>query len=352
MRWDEKKGWAILRIIIVTGAIYLSFRYLLPLILPFVIAFLLAILVRPVVRWLHGKLRIPRCLGAVLSLGGLLAALVLGICSLVRVLIRQAADLAKQIPFWIDWCGGCLDRICSSIEKKVALEPGMLVNRTRQVISEAGERISEESLSYAVENSAAVFGWVINAGVILVFVFIAAVLFLTGEERRKEALGHMPYREEIDLLQERMRGLGRTYVRCELLAIALTCAICVTGLWIIGNPYALLIGIVIGILDALPLFGTGTVLIPWAVFCFIGGNIWQGVVLLLTYGAGYVVHQLLETRMLGESMGAGPLMTLASLYAGMKLFGLAGLVLGPVGYILIREILNIWEDRASSGEKL
>ena len=351
MRWDTKNGWGILRILILTAVIYLAFRYLLPLTFPFVIAFLMAILIRPVVQWLHSRLRIPNGIGAIVSLGGLLAGLVWAICSLGRVLMRQAADLVKQFPAWIDWCSGCLDRVCSNIEKKIALEPGVLVNRTRQVLSDAGERISQEGLSFAVENSATVFGWVINAGFVIVFIFMASVLFLTGEERRKAAWKHIPYREELSMLKSRLGKLGRTYVRCELFAIVLTCLICVAGLWIIGNPYALLIGIVIGILDALPLFGTGTVFIPWAIVCFVTGNIWQGVVLLLTYAAGYVMHQLLETRMLGESMGATPLMTLAALYAGMKLFGLSGLVLGPVGYILIREILGIWEDHASSAEK-
>ena len=112
----------------------------------------------------------------------------------------------------------------------------------------------------------------------------------------------------------------------------LTTLICMGGLWILRNPYYLLAGIGIGILDALPIFGTGTVLIPWAILCFFRKSWGAGVLLLAIYLICYFLRELLEAKLMGS------------------LFGIPGFLLGPVGLLLIQDLVKSTEE--SSEEAL
>ena len=113
-------------------------------------------------------------------------------------------------------------------------------------------------------------------------------------------------------------------------------------MFIIGNPYYIMAGIGIGILDALPIFGTGTVLIPWAFLELLTGDWKQAVILAGLYLVCYFVRQILEVRMMGGQVGLSPLETLASVYVGLELFGFFGFILGPLGLLLVEDLVEVW----------
>ena len=83
----------------------------------------------------------------------------------------------------------------------------------------------------------------------------------------------------------------------------LTTVICTAGFWILKNPYYILAGISLGVLDALPVFGTGTVLIPWAVIRFFQGKWGAGILMLAIYLACYFLRELLEAKLMGSRVG-------------------------------------------------
>ena len=115
------------------------------------------------------------------------------------------------------------------------------------------------------------------------------------------------------------------------------------GLWAIKNPYYILLGIGIGLLDALPLFGTGTVLVPWALVELLAGRGGRAAALIGIYVFCYILRQVLETRMMAKGMGLSALETLISLYAGLELFGVWGVVLGPAALMMSKALLEILE---------
>ena len=99
---------------------------------------------------------------------------------------------------------------------------------------------------------------------------------------------------------------------------------------------------VIGILDALPVFGTGTVLIPWALWSALAGKWSQAAILAGLYVVCYFVRQVLEARMMGGEVGLSSLETLAAVYVGLELFGFWGMILGPLGLLLIEDLTEAW----------
>ena len=113
------------------------------------------------------------------------------------------------------------------------------------------------------------------------------------------------------------------------------------GLFLLKNPYYMLLGIGIGLLDALPLFGTGTALIPWALVELLGRNGKKAAALIGIYGICYILRQVLETKMMAKGTGLSALETLAALYTGLKLFGIGGVFLGPAALMLIKVLLEI-----------
>ena len=117
--------------------------------------------------------------------------------------------------------------------------------------------------------------------------------------------------------------------------------VCVLGLWLLGNPYFVLWGVLIGFLDALPVLGVGIILIPWAVSWLVRGNYWLALGYLMLFLAADLVRQFLEPKILGKEIGIHPALMLVSVYGGIFLYGVAGFVLGPVTVLIY---MNIWQE--------
>ena len=133
------------------------------------------------------------------------------------------------------------------------------------------------------------------------------------------------------------------YVKAQLLIMLIISAECILGFWLLGSPYYLLLGIGLGLLDALPLIGTGLFLYPAAVLFFIRGNPLLGggcvVLELLTS----FTREFLEPRLIGEKLGVYPVVILAAVYLGLILYGPAGVLFGPLSFSLMYEIGKEWD---------
>ena len=101
--------------------------------------------------------------------------------------------------------------------------------------------------------------------------------------------------------------------------------------------YALLFSFAIALIDALPVFGSGVILIPWAMVSFLQTNTIRGVGLLCVYGAAALIRTALEPRLIGKQYGLDPLATLAAIYGGYYFFGVFGMILLPVLVMLAKQ---------------
>lgn len=110
------------------------------------------------------------------------------------------------------------------------------------------------------------------------------------------------------------------------------------GLFLLSIDAPLVLGAVIAVVDALPVFGTGTVLIPWGLWSLLQGDTVLGVGLLILYGLAAATRTSLEPRLVGKQIGLHPLLALLSMYAGFQLFGIAGMILLPLLAILARQL--------------
>ena len=141
---------------------------------------------------------------------------------------------------------------------------------------------------------------------------------------------------------QRLGGHVRTtlggWLRAQLKLMGITFLILNVGLLVLRVRYPLLAALVITVVDALPVFGTGTILIPWALVLFLRGQTKTGVGLVVLYGAAALSRQALEPRLVGKQVGLNPVLTLLALYTGYRLLGVGGMIVFPITAMLLKQI--------------
>lgn len=343
----EKKLKRMFMILGITAAVYGAFRYLLPLVIPFLVSWGFAVLLRPSAQWIseHCPLfRLP--IGAVgaIELALLLMLFAAGIYGGGRVFLAEAQLLTQQIPDWIDELDIWLTGICHRLELGMCLQTDLLVLLMREMLRDVLIGVKSAAMPYLMTNSVSLFRWGMGAAVMTVLVFISTGLILQELPMWKKYSRCSYFAEEIHLIGQRLSLVMRAFGKTQLVILLLTIMICTAGFYFMKNPYYILAGTAVGIMDALPILGTGTVLIPWAVLAFFRKQWMRGILLLVIYLLCYFVREYLEAKWMGQQVGLSPLQNLIAIYVGLKLFGIAGVVLGPIGLLLIGDLAEAWSE--------
>lgn len=339
-----RKQKRILRLTGITIGVYLIFRYLLPVVIPFLLAAVLAYFLKKPYGWLHKKARLPKSVAATLVTALFAALISAGLIFLVREIIYQAGSLVENIPGYAEQAGTWMREFCEECEKTLKLEDGEIFDWLDAQWNSGLAEIGSQLMAGLVGNSVALVSWTVTLGAGVVVVFLATVLFLMSWDKIGQAAARSVFKEEIYALKDKLVHAGTAYIKSQLIIMTLTAVICCIGLSLMGNPYSIITGIGIGLLDALPLFGTGTVFIPWVVIELVRKKWMRAIALAVIYLATYFLREIMETKIMGNSMGLSPLESLAAIYVGLKLFGIIGVVLGPFGLIAIQELSRFDES--------
>ena len=132
--------------------------------------------------------------------------------------------------------------------------------------------------------------------------------------------------------------MAARYAKAQVIIMGTISIVSGIGLWITGIHNGLIIGVLTGLLDVLPFIGTGIILIPMALWQLVQGNIWKCGSVVLLYVGCVLLREFLEPKLIGKEMDIYPVVVLLAIYVGIRLYGLAGVVLGPLSFLLIREI--------------
>lgn len=345
--WKDEKIKSGLYFLLAAGAVYLAFRFLLPLVLPFVIAALLAVLLYPPVRFLHRKLRLPTFAAGGIVLLVFLCLLVVGVFYLGQMLLTQLVSFFQNFETYELYLTKQVDGLCVGWDRILRLESGTVMGVLSSAMEVLMERIQTDilpaltakTLKFAA-GTAAVFGTVL-------IVIVSTLMFLKDMEEYQKDYRRLSESRFFGGLLNSLRGGGAAYLKTQLLLMSMIAAVLSVGLFALRNPYALLIGIAIAIFDAFPVLGSGLILVPWAAARLFAGDYVQAVVLILLYLICQVLREFLEPKLLGGKLGIRPVTTMFAIYAGVKLFGVTGVFLGPIGMILLR---GITEQLKSGGE--
>ena len=348
-----KKLKKILLIVGITGAVYGGFKYFLPLVIPFLLAYGTALWLRPSVRFIEfrsgfkfrgKKYRIPAGV-----IGGIELALLFGLLAVLlylggRRLMVETRLLFDRFPEWLVWLDQWLTGICRDAEHMFGFHEGYLVRLAQEAVDSLGGAFKQSTMPLLMTNSMAIMKNIVEAVVVIIIFFVAAILSLQEMDEMRERRSRSTFHREFSLLGRRLVTVVNAWLKTQLVIMTITSVLCVAGLFLIGNPYAILFGIGIGLLDALPIFGTGTVLIPWGILLIANKEWGKAIVILGLYVVCYFLRQIMEAKIMGNQVGLTALETLASMYVGLKLFGIAGFLLGPIGLILIEDLLELYSE--------
>lgn len=336
------------------AVLWLSFRYLWGIFLPFLLAWLLSRPIKPLTDRICRKSPVPRGICAaglvILTVGGAAALAVGG----ARRGIRELSELAADT----EGVTAAMETVLSRVESLSSHIPFLrrfedapfyaeLCEGLDGAVRSGGARLTETVTARIPEAAVTVAGFVPAAFVFLTVTLLACYYFTADDGGLAKALSASlarvtpaPLRDRLPPMGRRLRRLGKQYLRACLLLGLLTFLQVFIGLAVLGVPYAFLLALLIAAVDFLPLLGTGVILIPWAVVCLLLGRIKLGIGLLVLYAVSSVVRQMLEPKLIGEGLGLHPLLSLLSMYAGLRLFGVWGMILAPLVAAAIKSMVG------------
>lgn len=309
---------------------------------PFVIAFLLSSMMEPLIRFLTKKAHVKRKPAAVISLLLLLTSLGLIITLIIMKITSEAKSLYNMLPHYYDAITENMDKIFDKAQSFYIWLP----DEVSAVLSDALNKLSSffMDLLNVLAKNAVLTAISLPQMLIFIIVTILSTYFFASDRVLITAFfkKHFPevFMNKLIELKNDMFSALFGYIRAQLIIMAITFAELSIGLTIIGIGQPILLALLISFVDALPILGTGSILIPWAIYCAVTGQIKLAVSLVIIYIIVLIVRQLIEPKILGQQIGIHPLLTLLAMYTGLKLFGVLGMILGPILLLLVINILK------------
>ena len=331
----------ILMTVIVLGCIFVAPKVML-LFMPFIIGWFLALLANPLVKFFEEKIKIKRKAGSALVIVSVIA----GICFLIYFignrLLKEFLGLIRIMPdIWhdmeLEFVG-----FTQKWSKIIDSLPRGVVEKAENLGDTIGTELSVivGELSVPTADAVGEFAGNIPGIFIAVIMCLLSSYFFVAE---KDYVGGIfkkivPafWRKRCVLLKKTTIDVIVGYLKAQFKIEVWVYLIVAAGLMLLRVQYGYLIAVPIALLDILPVFGTGTVLIPWTIFKVLSGDYMYALGLVAIWGGSQLLRQIIQPKMIGDSMGMAPIPTLVLLYVGYKFAGVIGMVVAvPLGILVL-----------------
>lgn len=311
--------------------------------LPFVIGWLIAMVANPLVKFLERRLNLVRKHSSVIIVVAVLAGIIGGLYFLVGRVIIEIRLLVLDMPEIYEAVRLELMEALDSLNRMVARMPTGVqewFNRTNEnlggIASSLMQKIAFPTVTVAGNVAKGIPGALVNS----IVVILSSYFFIAEQDRIRDLAGRLipsSFYSYGGLFRKDLKNLIGGYFLAQFRIMFVVAVVLAVGFLILGVRYGILLAVLIAILDFLPLFGTGTALFPWAVVKLLSGEAAFAVGLILLYVLTQVVRQIIQPKIVGDSMGLPPLLTLVFLYVGFKIRGISGMILAvPVGLVGVK----------------
>lgn len=343
-----------LAIVAVIG--FVAFKNLFGLLFPFVLGFFIAFSLRPLIEWINVKTDINNSLIAVIVLIGFYAIIGTGLFFIILKLFTMLQTLFEDIPSmyaaeiqplinqFTEWARNIIFKINPEVVDFIQQFDKNIFDQLGGVVREFSSGAINVLTSMVKKLPTFIIGFLFT---------VISSIFIT-----------IDYRNITGFLNNQLTGKNRTlflaikrngidvivnFMKAYAILLGVTFVESAIGLTLLGMKNAIGISLIIAAVDILPVLGTGTILVPWSIIEFFNGNIGDAIGLIIIYGIITVIRQFLEPRVVGESIGLYPLVTLISMFLGVNLFGFWGLFGLPIVVTIIiklqqEKIIKIYRD--------
>ncbi len=319
--------------------------YIIWIFMPFIFSYLLSLLVNPMAETLQKRFRLPRGVSAILVivltvgvLGGIVFAIVWKIVDEVKNIFADIPMIAESVR--MTWYS-----VTASLSDFVDVLP--------EAIQDAIDGFGNEMLVW-VANLAPDSEFLASAGnvakkvpsiFISIVVFLLSLYFMVSDATAVSRVVRKPFSQSfidrITRIKKDIKHYVGGYVKAQLIIMCISFTILFIGLSVLGVDYALVIALITAAFDALPFFGSGAVLWPWAIIAFITGDIITGIGLVIIYLSVILTRQLIEPKIVSKNIGMHPILTLMSMYIGYRMLSIGGMILGPLVLILVVSLYRV-----------
>ena len=326
------------KLIIVALIIYFSMRFMVPLFLPFIIAFLFSSLFMPVINYLNQKIKVGKGIlaGVILCTILLLLALIMWIfistvfCNVVNFL-SNISNINLQFLDFVDNC-------CNLIENKIGIKSFDVENFLKDKITVFTNNLQIQVMPKLMTGSVGYLKNIASAFCCLAITLISTILLVKDYDKIMETLKRQDGFVQIYEVLKKVLHLIAAFLKAQFIIFLAIGTICSIGFFLLKMNSPIGLGVITGFLDFLPFIGTGIILVPNAIFFVIQGEYLKAIGCIIIYLICMFVREFLEPKLIGNKIGIFPILVLASIFVGVKLFGIGGIVLGPISMLLLLEI--------------
>ncbi len=334
----------------IAAGIWLGLRYLLPLLMPFLLGAGLALLAEPITRTLHTKLRLPRSVAAGISVSAVFMLLALFLLVLCALILRELGVLATILPDLGQTARSGLELLRQWLLSLTGRVPSSLQAILRRNITDlfsGSSALLDQALRYVLGLAGTLLAKMPDSALTLGTAVISGFMISAKLPQFREGLSRRFPKERLAPALTALQGVkaaigGWLFAQVKLCGV--TWGILTLGFLILGIPYAPLWAGLTALVDAFPILGTGTVLIPWSAIAFLQNNVPRGIGLLGVYAVISLTRSALEPKLVGRQLGLDPLLTLMALYIGYQLWGLGGMILAPLLTVVLKQSLPLFSS--------
>jgi sporulation integral membrane protein YtvI len=312
------------------------------LLMPFVIGWIMSTIAAPVVNWLEKRLKIVKKLGSALIVVIVLVLIVLLLYFAVSHIAVEIGDLISNFPnlyaqfeSGLEQIGNTLSGVFSRLPQAVQSGWDTALDNLNKYAAKLIAGISEPTMAAAGNFAKSLPSYLIS----FIVAMMSAYLFTVNREEVIQWLRKVSppsVTKRMELVIDNLKYAVGGYFKAQFKIMAIVFVVLFVSFVVLGVHYSILVAFLISFLDFLPFFGTGTALIPWALYQGLMGDYKMAVALVIVYILTQLMRQLVQPKLVGDSMGLHPLVTLLLLYIGYKVSSILGMILAvPIGMVLI-----------------
>lgn len=324
---------------------YIFFNYLFKYIAPFVIGWVISLIYNPIVDFLEKKFNIKRWLGTLITIVLIIGFLSSVVALVLSKLFTEAELFINRLPLYIENLKIIINEISYKIEETASNLPfGNIFDFNKSPIDFSN--IITPIIKTGGSGSFNAVKAIPNFLMVVIMALISSYFFSKDKyEIKKFFKKHIPLSKNnhwIIVKQNLLNSLGG-YFKTQIILMCYTFIICTIGFLIIKSPYGLLLSVVTSIIDALPFFGSGFILWPAIAISLFSGEYYLAVGYTIIYIIINIMRQIMQPKILGTQIGVHPLIALISMYIGLKIVGVLGMIIGPVVAVIIKAFFEASE---------
>lgn len=334
----------------------LAIIFLLPIALPFLFGYALAWCVQRPVMLIRARTGLPLWICGGVCMLVLFLIVGSGAFLLIRRLIHEVSSFAEQLPELLSGLATPADRLQGWLTELASRAPdgfGIALQNWIDSLFDGSSGLPGRLTAWLFGFAAKVVAALPDLFLFVLTLVLSSFMFAANFSSTSAAIGKLTpqkWQRRAQQLTHQLRTALGGWLKAQAMLMGVTFLVVTVGLMVLQLDYPLLFGALIALIDALPLLGAGTIMIPWSLLMFLRGANRCGIGLILVYGAAALIRSALEPKLIGKQIGLHPILTLAAMYAGYRLVGLFGLILFPITAMLLQQFLKLTLPHRGEGQ--